>query len=42
VTEKLKMTVADTIPTPPDMQMIEGSEHGGVRYEIAKEQWEQR
>ncbi len=42
VMEKLGMTVADTLPTPDDMQMIEGSEHGGVRYEIAKEQWEQR
>jgi len=42
VMEKLEMTVADTIPTPPDMQTINGSEHGGVRYEIAKEQWEQR
>ena len=42
VMDKLKMTLADTIPTPPDMQMIGGSEHGGVRYEIAKEQWEQR
>jgi len=42
VMEKLGITRADTIPTPPDMQMIEGSEHGGVRYEIAKEQWEQR
>jgi len=42
VMEKVGMTVAETIATPPDMQMIEGSEHGGVRYEIAKEQWEQR
>ncbi len=37
VMDKLKMTLAETIPTPPDMQMIGGSEHGGVRYEIAKE-----
>lgn len=42
VSEKLKMTLADTSPTTPDMQMIEGSEHGGVRYEIAEEQWKQR
>lgn len=42
VTEKLEMTLEDTIPTPSDMQMIEGSEHGGVRYEIAKEHWKQR
>jgi len=41
IMEKLEMTLADTIPTPPDMEMIEGSEHGGVRYEITKEQWEQ-
>lgn len=39
---KLGMTLADTIPTPPDMEMVEGSEHGGVRYEITREQWEQR
>ncbi|MEV8566715.1 GNAT family N-acetyltransferase [Streptomyces sp. NPDC051322] len=41
VMEKLGMTLADTIPTPPDMKKIEGSEHGGVRYEITREQWEQ-
>lgn len=42
VMEKVGMTFADTLPTPPDMEMVEGSEHGGVRYEITKEQWEQR
>ncbi|MGW3290971.1 GNAT family N-acetyltransferase [Streptomyces sp. NPDC001002] len=42
VMEKLRMALADTIPTPPDMEVIEGSEHGGVRYEITKEQWEQQ
>jgi RimJ/RimL family protein N-acetyltransferase len=41
VMEKLDMTLADAIPTPAGMQMVEGSEHGGVRYEITKEQWEQ-
>ncbi|MEV7565406.1 GNAT family N-acetyltransferase [Streptomyces tanashiensis] len=41
VMEKLGMTLADTIPTPPDMMMVEGSERGGVRYEITGEQWEQ-
>ncbi|KIF77873.1 GCN5 family acetyltransferase [Streptomyces sp. 150FB] len=41
IMQKLEMTLADTIPTPSDMEMIEGSEHGGVRYEITKEQWEQ-
>lgn len=42
VMEKLAMRLAGTLPTPPDMEMVEGSEHGGVRYEITKEQWEQR
>lgn len=42
VMEKLAMTLADTIPTPADMEMVEGSEYGGVRYEITKEQWEQQ
>jgi len=41
VMEKVGMTVTDTLDTPPDMQTIEGSEHGGVRYEISKEQWGQ-
>ena len=40
VMEKVGMTLADTLPTPDDMQMIEGAELGGVRYEISKEQWE--
>lgn len=42
VMEKLNMTVAETIPTPPDMQMVEGSELGGVRCEITKQQWQGR
>lgn len=42
VMEKLAMTLADTLPTPEDMEMVEGSEHGGVRYEITKEQWERQ
>lgn len=42
IMEKLEMTLVDTIPVPSDMEMIEGSEHGGVRYEITKEQWEQQ
>ncbi|MFF6999020.1 GNAT family N-acetyltransferase [Streptomyces sp. NPDC008313] len=42
IMEKLRMTLTDSIPTPPDMAMVEGAEHGGVRYEITKEQWEQR
>ncbi|MFH8586264.1 GNAT family N-acetyltransferase [Streptomyces celluloflavus] len=42
IMKKLEMTLADTIPTPSDMEMVEGSEHGGVRYEITEEQWEQQ
>ncbi|MBY8886628.1 GNAT family N-acetyltransferase [Streptomyces sp. PTM05] len=42
VMKKLGMTHTETIPTPPDMERVEGSEHGGVRCEITKEQWEQR
>jgi RimJ/RimL family protein N-acetyltransferase len=42
VMQKLEMTLADTLPTPDDMMMVEGSELGGVRYEITKEQWEQQ
>ncbi|MBV2355917.1 GNAT family N-acetyltransferase [Streptomyces sp. J2-1] len=38
VMKKLGMTLARTLPTPPDMAMVEGAEHGGVRYEITKEQ----
>jgi RimJ/RimL family protein N-acetyltransferase len=38
---KVGMTMTDTLDTPPDMQMVEGAEHGGVRYEITKERWEQ-
>ncbi|MFD5813174.1 GNAT family N-acetyltransferase [Streptomyces sp. NPDC127038] len=42
IMKKLDMTHTDTIPTPPDMEKVEGSEQGGVRYEITKEQWEGR
>lgn len=42
VMEKLRMTLTETIPTPPDMEMVEGAEHGGVRYEITRKQWEQQ
>ncbi len=42
VMEKAGMTMTGTLETPPDMLMVEGAEHGGVRYEITKEQWEQR
>ena len=39
VMEKIGMTLAETIPTPPDMQMCEGAERGGVRYQIDREGW---
>ncbi|WP_339133933.1 GNAT family N-acetyltransferase [Streptomyces sp. f51] len=42
VMKKLGMTFTDTLTTPPDMVMVEGSEQGGVRYEIARKQWEAR
>jgi RimJ/RimL family protein N-acetyltransferase len=42
IMQKLGMTLAENIPTPPDMEMVEGSEHGGVRYEITKDQWERQ
>ncbi|MFJ7305259.1 GNAT family N-acetyltransferase [Streptomyces sp. NPDC099088] len=37
VLEKLGMTLEESIPMPDDMMAVEGSEHGGVRYEITKE-----
>ncbi|WFE36178.1 GNAT family N-acetyltransferase [Micromonospora sp. WMMD975] len=42
VMEKLGMTLVGTLPTPPDLEMIEGAEHGDVRYEITKERWERQ
>ncbi|MFJ5592764.1 GNAT family N-acetyltransferase [Streptomyces noursei] len=42
IMEKLDMTLANAIPIPSDMEMIEAAEHGGVRYEITREQWEQQ
>ncbi|MFD5074425.1 GNAT family N-acetyltransferase [Streptomyces sp. NPDC058371] len=42
IMEKIRMTLADTMPTPSDMEMIEGAEHGGVRYEVTKGQWKQQ
>ncbi|MEV0122189.1 GNAT family N-acetyltransferase [Streptomyces sp. NPDC050703] len=39
VMEKLDMEFAAAIPTPPDMEAVEGSEFGGVRYEITGERW---
>jgi RimJ/RimL family protein N-acetyltransferase len=40
IMEKLEMTFANPLPTPSDMEMVEGAELGGVRYEITKGQWE--
>ncbi len=34
VMEKIGMTLAEKIPTPPDMQTCEGAERGGWRYQI--------
>lgn len=42
IMEKLGMTLTETTPVPDDMAMIEGAEHGGVLYEITKEQWARR
>jgi RimJ/RimL family protein N-acetyltransferase len=42
VMEKVGMSVVGTLATPEDMQMVEDAELGGLRYEITKEQWEQR
>jgi RimJ/RimL family protein N-acetyltransferase len=41
VLEKVGMTMTGPLDTPDDMQMVEGAEYGGLRYEITKEQWEQ-
>lgn len=42
VMQKIGMSVVEQIPTPEDMQGVDGAERGGVRFEITKEQWEQR
>jgi len=42
VMEKIGMTVAGPLPTPEDMQLVEGADRGGFRYEISKEQWAQQ
>ncbi|MGC4895375.1 GNAT family N-acetyltransferase [Micromonospora sp. DT31] len=39
VMEKLGMTLVATTPTPSDIGVIEGAEHGAVRYEITKDEW---
>ena len=42
VMEKVGMTLAEKIPTPEDMMKVEGSELGGLHYQIVKEQWERQ
>ena len=42
VMEKAGMTIVESLPTPDDMLMVENAELGGLRYEIAKEQWRQQ
>ena len=42
VMEKVGMSVVESIPTPEDMQGVEGAERGGFRFEITREQWERR
>ena len=42
VMEKVGMSVVESLPTPDDMQGVEGAERGGFRYEITREQWERR
>ena len=42
VMEKVGMSVVESIPTPEDMLGVEGSERGGFRFEITREQWARR
>jgi RimJ/RimL family protein N-acetyltransferase len=42
VMEKVGMTLAEAIPTPEDMMTVEGSELGGLQYQIVEEQWKQQ
>ena len=42
VMEMVGMTVVQELETPEDMLAVEGSELGGYRYEITREQWERR
>ena len=42
VMEKVGMSVFQSLPTPDDMQGVEGAERGGFRFEITREQWERR
>lgn len=40
VMEKVGMVVTVALETPEDMLAVEGSELGGYRYEITKDQWD--
>ena len=42
VMENVGMSVVEEIPSPDDMQGVEGAERGGFRYEITREQWDRR
>lgn len=42
VMEKVGMAVTQPLPTPDDMLAVEGADLGGYRYEITREQWQQR
>ena len=42
VMEKVGMSVVRSVPTPDDMQGVEGAERGGFRFEITREQWARR
>ncbi|MEN0128839.1 MAG: GNAT family N-acetyltransferase [Brevundimonas sp.] len=42
VMEKVGMTVTREVETPEDMMAVEGSELGGFRYEITRDEWEAR
>ena len=42
VMEKVGMSVVEEIPTPEDMQGVQGAERGGLRFQITKEQWDRR
>ena len=39
VMEKVGMSVVSSLPTPDDMQRVEGAERGGFRFAITREQW---
>ena len=42
VMEKVGMSLVESVPTPDDMQGVEGAERGGYRFEITREQWARR